>query len=165
MAAVEDLCFYKQIKASYSIKMCGRNLLKMLNKITNYIHSRCTDNQSRSYLKHLSLTHTHTHTHTCTYTYRDIPWSEEELSVKVGFLYDVHVSDPGFTSLTTRDSHQCPVLQHLTPDSACTNLQTDRHSHNVRTTTFHTYMFKNSYCMRTLTRYYRINYMDNCITK
>ena len=50
-----------------------------------------------------------------------IPWSEEKLSVKVRFLYDVHICNDYFSSITTQ-SHHRPVLQHLTSNCTGPNL-------------------------------------------
>ena len=44
-----------------------------------------------------------------------VPGSEEELSVEVRLLYDVHVGDGYLSALLTRHAHHRPVLQHLTP--------------------------------------------------
>lgn len=65
------------------------------------------------------------------FTYRDIPRSEEELSVKVGFLDDVHICDPGLTFGATGHTHQSPVLQHFTSNSTCTNLQNHNEGFNL----------------------------------
>ena len=53
--------------------------------------------------------------------YLDIPRSEEELSVEVGFLDDVHVCDGDLPLRAARHAHHRPVLQHLTANGPCTH--------------------------------------------
>ena len=55
-------------------------------------------------------------------THRDIPGSEEELSVEIGLLDMVHVGHNDLALWTRRHAHHCPVLEHLTPNCSSTNL-------------------------------------------
>ena len=47
--------------------------------------------------------------------YLNVPGSEEELSVEIRFLDDVHVGDCDLSTLLTSHAHHRPVLQHFTP--------------------------------------------------
>ena len=55
--------------------------------------------------------------------YLDVPGSEEELSVEVGLLNDVHVGDGHLTLGPTAQTDHCPVLEHLTTNSTGSNLK------------------------------------------
>lgn len=54
--------------------------------------------------------------------HRDIPWPEEELTIEVGLLNGVHVGDYHF-AVATGQSHHGKVLQELTADGTCPNLE------------------------------------------
>jgi hypothetical protein len=52
----------------------------------------------------------------------NIGGTEEELSVKIGFLDCVEIGDSKvYTIATCNDPHHCPILEHFTTNRTCAN--------------------------------------------
>lgn len=66
-------------------------------------------------------------------SHRNVPWPKEELSIEIGLLYGVHVSNYDL-SITAGQAHHSKVFQQLTANSSSTNLNTGK-----QVTKIHTY--------------------------
>jgi len=63
-------------------------------------------------------------------SHRDIPGPEEELSIEIGLLYGVHVSDYDL-AITAGQAHHGKVFQQLTANGSSTNLNTGNKSQKL----------------------------------